>query len=185
LPRGLAAPCPQVTQGVYTLLLRNGLHYKPTEEEVAHILTTATSNDASQADVDLSKENIHACVRVLSFTSACLPELSVASQVVKDCENLRSSLKRHLRSAENLPALWHKKGGLPVGGTGEQLPSFPGEADVELQVVVLRCLYQALPDHYRRVKNAKDANSAEWRTRVGLSSEGACCYLRFAFGHAS
>jgi hypothetical protein len=29
LPRGLAAPCSQVAQGVYALLLRNGLHYKP------------------------------------------------------------------------------------------------------------------------------------------------------------
>jgi hypothetical protein len=66
----------QVTQGVYSLLLRSGLHYKPTEEEVVQILTTATSNDASQADVDLSKENIHACVRVLSCTRACLLELS-------------------------------------------------------------------------------------------------------------
>lgn len=64
-------------------------------------------------------------------------------KVVKDCENLRSSLKRHLRSAENLPALWHKKGGRTVGGAGQELPSFPGEADRELQVVILRSLYGA------------------------------------------
>lgn len=95
-------------------------------------------------------------------------------QVVKDCENLRSSLKRHLRGGESLPTLWLKKGGLTVGGTPSQLPSFPGEADVALQVVVLRCLYMALPEHFRRAKNAMNADEAAWKTRVGLSADGAC-----------
>ena len=96
---------------------------------------------------------------------------------MKDGENLRSSLKRHLRSAENLPTLWVKKGGVSVGGTGDQLPSFPGAADQELQLIVLRSLYQALPEHFRRVKNAKDADSAAWRTNIGLTEAGACCLL--------
>ncbi len=101
----------------------------------------------------------------------------MSTQVVKDCENLRSCIKRHLRSAENLPTLWVKKGGVSVGGTGDQLPSFPGAADKELQVIVLRSLYQALPEHFRRAKNAKDANTAAWRTNIGLTEAGACCLL--------
>ena len=93
--------------------------------------------------------------------------------MVKDGENLRSSLKRNLRCADNLPTLWEKKGGVTVGGTGQELPSFPGQADVELQVVVLRSLYQALPEHFRRAKNAMDPNMSEWKTRIGLNDEGA------------
>ena len=86
---------------------------------------------------------------------------------------------------KKLLAPWHKEGGLLAGGTGEQLPSFPGEADSQLQVV-LRRLYQALPDHYRRVKNAKDAKPTEWRTRVGLSSEGASAVCdTHSLGHSS
>ena len=66
---------------------------------------------------------------------------------------------------------------MSVGGTGDQLPSFPGAADKELQVIVLRSLYQALPEHFRRAKNAKDANTAAWRTNIGLTEAGACCLL--------
>ena len=92
---------------------------------------------------------------------------------MKDCENLRSSLKRNLRGADNLPAMWVKKGGVTVGGAGAQLPSFPGEADVELQVTVLRCVYMALPEHFRRAKNAMDADAPTWKTKIGLTAEGA------------
>ena len=52
-----------MTQGVYTLLLKHGLHYKLTEAEVSAILVSATSANALEADVELSKENVHACVR--------------------------------------------------------------------------------------------------------------------------
>ena len=52
-----------MTQGVYELLLKHGLHYKPTEEQVNDILAGATSQGASDADVELSKQSVHACVR--------------------------------------------------------------------------------------------------------------------------
>ena len=60
-----ARPCaaPQVTQGVYSLLLKDGLHYKPTDAEVSNILTSAMGENAPDADVELSKHNVHACVR--------------------------------------------------------------------------------------------------------------------------
>lgn len=54
---------PQVTQGVYTLLLKNGLHCKPTDAEVSNILASAMGENAPEADVELSKNNVHACVR--------------------------------------------------------------------------------------------------------------------------
>jgi hypothetical protein len=54
---------PQVTQGVYTLLLKNGLHCKPTDAEVSNILASAIGENAPEADVELSKNNVHACVR--------------------------------------------------------------------------------------------------------------------------
>lgn len=53
----------QVTQGVYTLLLKHGLHFKPSAEEMNDILTSATTDKASEADLELSKLNVHACVR--------------------------------------------------------------------------------------------------------------------------
>ena len=155
---------------MYQLQLKNGLNYRPSPEEVKDILAVATSDDAPEADVELSKLNIHACV------SARCTRMSASTdtrrQVVKDCENLRSSLKRHLRSADSLPALWLKKGGETVGGEAAQLPSFPGEENVELQVAVLRSLYMALPEHYRRAMNAMNANAAEWKTRIGLTPAG-------------
>ena len=113
------------------------------------------------------------CVRVCGARNAPLQGLtSRHRQVVKDCENLRSNVKRGLRSVDGLPALWLAKGGLTVGGAGQQLPSFPGGADAALQVMVLRSLYLALPEHFRKCKNAMDA-AASWRTRVGLCEPGA------------
>lgn len=56
----------QVTQGVYGLLLKHGLHYKPGETEENNILAGATSQGATEADFELSKQNMHACVRARS-----------------------------------------------------------------------------------------------------------------------
>jgi len=160
-----------VTQGVYSLLLKNGLHYKPSAEEISDILTAASSATASDADVELSKLNVHACVRARGGSRVRCALTFGFLQVVKDCENLRSSLKRHLRSADSLPTLWVAKRGLTVGGSGDQLPSFPGAADMALQVVTLRSLYLALPEHFRRNHNAMDADAVNWKARVGLSEQ--------------
>ena len=73
LPIGASPRHSQVTQCVYTLLLKNGLHYKPTAYEIKHILTTATGENAPEADVELSKQNIHACVRGLARARAARP----------------------------------------------------------------------------------------------------------------
>jgi hypothetical protein len=51
-----------VTQGVYALLLKNGLHYKPSSDDSKDILAAATGENALEKDVELSKLNIHACV---------------------------------------------------------------------------------------------------------------------------
>ncbi len=92
----------------------------------------------------------------------------------KDGENLRGLLKRYLRSADGLPAQWLAHGGLTVGGDNARLPSFPGAADKALLVVVLRALFMALPEHFRKAKGATDGNAADWQMRIGLSAEGAC-----------
>ena len=48
-----------MTQGVYTLLLKHGLHHKLSTEEVSNILAAAMSDSASDADFELAKQNIH------------------------------------------------------------------------------------------------------------------------------
>ena len=80
LPTVTSPRRPQVTQGVYALLLKNGLHYKPADDEVKHILIVAKSENAAEADVELSKQNIHACVRVRARARVARP-LSRASCV--------------------------------------------------------------------------------------------------------
>jgi hypothetical protein len=62
-----------VTRGVYALLLKNGLHYKPTNDEVKNILTAAAGENASEADVELNTQNSHACVRARARAHAACP----------------------------------------------------------------------------------------------------------------